>query len=118
MNTKRFAGIVGMLAAVTLGVLGIDRWTKDAKARQTITPMQVASSEPRPAAAPSGPTSTIHFQVAPTEEPLPPVVIPKESAPPPLLSTGELEKKLKESIEKLERVLPSLPSGEESAAPL
>lgn len=116
MNTKRFAGMIGMLAAVALGVLGVDHWTKNAKAQQTITPMQVAANEPRPS-TPTGTNSTIHFQVAPVDGPPAPVVIPKESAPPPLLSTGELEKKLKESIEKLERALPSLPSGEESASP-
>jgi hypothetical protein len=45
------------------------------------------------------------------------VAAPKESEPPPLIPTGELEKKLKESIDNLQKVLPQIPGGEESAAP-
>ncbi|GEM_PF-4234350 len=130
MNTKRFAGMIVILALVTLGVLGVDRWTKDAKARQTIAPMQVASINPQ-LVTPTGPSSTVHFQFEPGQAPLPPIVLgkdsdppplppialPKESDPPPLISTGELEKQLKESINNLNKVLPRLAGGEESAAP-
>ena len=128
MNTHRLAGLIGLLAVVTLGVIGIDRWTKDAKARQKISPTQAAASETKQA-LPFAPSSTIHFQVDPQETPLPPIVLPmeneppalpptvspKESEPPPLISTGELEKQLKESIDNLQKVLPKLPGGEESA---
>jgi len=130
MNTKRFAGMISIVAAVTLCVVGVDRGTKDAKARQVITPLQVASVN-SPLAAPVGPTSTVHFQIDPGQAPLPPIVIgkdneppmsppaaaPKESEPPPLISTGELEKQLKQSIDNLQKVLPQLPGGEESSAP-
>src|SRR5262245_30688693 len=110
MNTQRLAGMVGILVVVTLGVVGVDRWTKDTRARHAGSNV-IAKNEMIP--LPGG-RSTIHYQMDPAE-PLPPPLPPSETKQPPLTSTGELEKQLKESLEKLQKALPSLPSAEESS---
>src|SRR5262245_16757039 len=121
MDTQRLAGMIGIAAVVTLGVVGVDRWTKDAKARGSSEVVQATSAEPQSAlpqsALPFLPmVRDSHFQVDPSVPQLPP--LPKESDAPPLISTGELEKKLKQSIDDLQKVLPSsLPSVEESSFP-
>ncbi len=126
MCPKRVLGMLALLALVTGGVFAVDRWNKDAKVRQTITPLQVAANEPKPA-APQGQT-TVHFQVDPSVPPLPPVKIsetpppavapmPEESKQPPLISTGELEKQLKQSLENLQKVLPSAATSGDAAFP-
>lgn len=113
MNTQRLAGMVGILVVVTLGVVGVDRWTKDARARHAGA-TTIAKNEIVPL---TGGRSTIHYQVDPIE-PIPLPAPPTEDKQPPLTSTGELEKQLKESLEKLQKALPSLPGAEESSPPL
>lgn len=112
MDTKRLAGMIGIAAVVTLGVVGVDRWNKDAKARANAEVVQVTPKEPAPSPVPAVRDS---YQVDPGVPQLPP--LPKESDAPPLVSTGELEKQLKKSIDNLQKVLPPLPSVEESSLP-
>jgi hypothetical protein len=116
MYTQRLAGMVGLLAAVILGLVGVDRWNKDAKARSVHSQVVSASNDPLP---PPIAQSTLHYQVDPAVPPVPqlPAPAPKETQAPPLISTGELDKQLKESLDNLQKVLPKLPSAEESAAP-
>lgn len=122
MDTQRLAGMIGIAAVVTLGVLGVDRWNKDAKARASAEVVQVTPKEPSPVVstpvvpAPVVPAVRDSFLVDPEVPQLPP--IPKESDAPPLVSTGALEKQLKKSIDNLQKVLPPpLPSVEESSLP-
>jgi hypothetical protein len=113
MYTQRLAGMVGLLAVVILGLVGVDRWNKDAKAR-SVHSQVVSSNDPVPSLA----QSTIHYQVDPSAPPVPQLPpVPKETPAPPLISTGELDKKLKESLDNLQKALPKLPTAEESAAP-
>ncbi|MCI0684550.1 MAG: hypothetical protein L0Y71_20755, partial [Gemmataceae bacterium] len=121
MDTARLAGMIGIASVVTLGVVGVDRWNKDAKTRHQGDVAQADLAQAKCAAPmPALPVvrdSTISFQVDPAEPMLPP--IPKESAAPPLVSSGELEKKLKQSIDKLHKALdlPVLNETEPSVPP-
>src|SRR5687767_418628 len=111
MDTKRLAGMIGIAAVVTLGVVGVDRWNKDAKARANAEVVQVTPKEPTHIV----PVVRDSYQVDPTVPQLPP--LPKETDAPALVPSGELEKKLKQSIDNLQKVLPPLPSVEESSLP-
>lgn len=114
MDTKRLAGMIGIAAMVTLGVVGVDRWNKDAKARANAQVVQVTPKAPTPDVVPPVPAVRDSYQVDPAVPQLPP--LPPESDAPPLVSTGELEKQLKKSIDNLQKVLPP-PSVEESSLP-
>src|SRR5262249_9486115 len=115
MYTQRLAGMVGLLAVVILGLVGVDRWNKDAKARSVHSQVVSAASDPLPPLA----QSTIHYQVDPSAPPVPqlPPAQPKETQAPPLISTGELDTNINQSLDNLQKPLPKLPSAEEPAAP-
>src|SRR5258705_5861100 len=101
MYTQRLAGMVGLLAAVILGLVGVDRWNTDAKARSVHSQVVSASNDSLPPLA----QSTIHYQVDPAAPPIPQLPpAPKETQAPPLISTGELDKQLKESLDNLQKV--------------
>src|SRR5262245_9707412 len=111
MFTKRLLGITTLAVVVILGVVGVDRLTKDARsnaAQQTITASNRGTSEARPArpdlrSAAHIPPDSIRFQIEPQASEPPPTPEPptvNAPPPPPLVSTGELERQLKESLQR------------------
>jgi hypothetical protein len=133
MFTKRLLGITALAAVVILGVVGVDRLNKQAQ-KNAIQQTVVASVSSRAlsGANPVGQvpepsrasTTSIRFQVEPQSEPPPLSPPPMEqrlpSPPPSLVSTGELERQLKESLDRLQKSAspkPLIVDAEESAAP-